>query len=97
MATIAEGLPTPARHLTHNAVMTHADLIRGGYWQSCKLWYVNFSKAKFLCSSAIVFADLMCISRSCPFWAPTKHENRLESNYHRVACAGRRLILLGAE
>jgi hypothetical protein len=54
-------ITTPARHLTHDAVIVHADLIRGGYGQSCELWYVNFSKAKFVCSSAIVFADLMGI------------------------------------
>jgi hypothetical protein len=35
----ADPLPTPARHLTHDALITHADLIRGAtgdheaYWE----------------------------------------------------------------
>src|SRR5438309_1119313 len=38
---------------------------------------------KNILKEAQTFADGMLISHSCPFRAPTKHENKLEPNYDR--------------
>jgi hypothetical protein len=47
--------PAPPRFDLGSRCLVAGDPTKAGFR------YVNFSKAKFLCSSAIVFADLMCI------------------------------------